>query len=33
MVNYRYVIENLDENLVRLKSGEPRIGRAVGRLL
>jgi malonyl-CoA decarboxylase len=33
MVNYRYVMEDLDENLVRLKSGEPRIGRAVGRLL
>lgn len=33
MVNYRYVVADLDENLVRLKAGEPRTGRAVSRLL
>ena len=33
MVNYRYVLEDLDQNLQRLHDGEPRVGRAVARLL
>jgi malonyl-CoA decarboxylase len=33
MVNYRYVVADLDENLIHLQSGEPRVGRAVGRYL
>jgi malonyl-CoA decarboxylase len=33
MVNYQYLIAELDDNLVRLAQGEPRLGRQVARLL
>jgi malonyl-CoA decarboxylase len=33
MVNYQYLIAELDDNLVRLSQGEPRLGRSVSRLL
>jgi malonyl-CoA decarboxylase len=33
MVNYQYLVAELDDNLVRLHDCEPRIGRAVSRLL
>jgi len=33
MVNYRYVVPALDENLARARQGEPRSSRAVARLL
>jgi malonyl-CoA decarboxylase len=33
MVNYQYLIMELDDNLVRLSQGEPRLGRQVARLL
>ncbi len=33
MVNYQYVVQDLDENLNRLRDKEPRLGRLVSRLL
>lgn len=33
MVNYRYVVGDLDDNRARLANGTPRVGRAVARLL
>ena len=33
MVNYRYVVTDLDENLVRARAGAPRSRRAIAQLL